>query len=231
MSLRMLSTESAISRLRRDLVLGALLQAALFAAALASLVILPLLLPQVNSSVILLTVFVVWVALMYNSAKTSRLSADAPSLIASGQFEEAEGQIELVLRRFSIFRGVKLQAAQQLAVLRHAQKRYRESAALCRAVLAQRGRADSPMSRSVRLLLADTMLELDDLRGTYEALAGLYQQRLALSEVLNLLVAQLGYEARIGAWDRMMHEVMSKVQLAELMPPLASARTQAFLAL
>jgi hypothetical protein len=227
----MLSTESTISRLRRDLALGSLLQGALFAAALGSLVVLPLVMPQVNSSIVLLAVFIIWVALMYNSAKGARLSVDTPVLIASGQFEEAEGQIELALSRFSMFRGIKLQAVHQLAVLRHAQKRYREAAALCRALLAHRGAADTPMSRSVRLLMAETMLELDDLRGVYDALAGLYRQRLSLVEVLNLLLAQLDYESRVGAWDRMMNQVMSKVQLAELMTPTSSARTQALLAL
>jgi hypothetical protein len=226
-----LSTDSTISRLRRDLALGALLQGTLFAAALASLVVLPLLLPQVNSSVALLAVFIIWVALMYNSAKGSRLSADAPGLIAAGQFEEAEGQIEQTLKAFSMFRGIKLQAAHQLAVLRHAQRRFRESAALSQAVLAQRGAAATPMSRSVRLLLADTMLEIGDLRGAYDALSGIYGQRLSLSEVLNLLLSQLDYESRIGAWSRMMHDAMTKVQLAELMPPPAAARTQALLAL
>ena len=227
----MLNTDSTISRLRRDLALGALLQGTLFAAALASLVVLPLLLPQVNSSVALLVIFIIWVALLYNSAKGSRLSADAPALIASGQFEEAEGQIEQTLKAFSMFRAIKLQAAHQLAVLRHAQRRFRESAALSQAVLAQRGAAATSMARSARLLLADTMLEIGDVRGAYDALSGLYGQRLSLSEVLNLLLTQLDYEVRVGAWDRIMHDVMTKVQLAELMPPPAAARTQALLAL
>ena len=67
--------------------------------------------------------------------------------------------------------------------------------------------------------------------GAHAALSGLYGQRLALPEVLQLLSAQLDYEARIGAWGRITHEVMTKVQLAELMPTRASAHAQAILAL
>jgi hypothetical protein len=72
---------------------------------------------------------------------------------------------------------------------------------------------------------------MKDFRGAYEALNGLYRQRLRLAEVLNLLAIQLDYSAGIGAWQSMMEGVMGKVQLAELMPTASSARTQAFLAL
>jgi hypothetical protein len=226
----MLSTEVAIFRLRRDLTVGTLVKAALTAAAVASLVVLPVVAPQAHPGVALLAVAVTWMVLGYNSAKSARLSSDAPALIAAGRYDEAEQQIDLSLRAFSLFRAAKLQVLHHLALLRHAQKRYRDSAALARAILAQRGAAASPLSKPTRLLLADAMLETDDVRGAYDALAGLYGQRLSLAEVLNLLAAQLDYESRIGAWGRMMHEAMTKVQLAELMPAAAAARTQALLA-
>jgi hypothetical protein len=75
------------------------------------------------------------------------------------------------------------------------------------------------------------MMELGDLRGAHEALAGLHSQRLSLNETLNLLAVQLDYEARVGAWSAMVSGVMSKVQLAELMPAVNAARAQAMLAL
>lgn len=228
----MLSTESAISRLRRDLTLGSLIKATLFVAALGSLVVLPLVAPDVHSGLAMLAVGVIWLMLSYNSAKSSRIAADAPALIGAGEYEEAEKQLEQAMSAFSLFRVVKLQTVHHLALLRYAQKRFREASALCHAVLSQRpGESAAAVSKPTRLLLADAMLELDDLRGAYDALSGLYGQRLSLMEVLKLLSAQLDYESRVGAWDRMTHEVMTKVQLAELMPALASARTQALLAL
>lgn len=228
----MLSTATAISRLRRDLTLGSLVKGTLLAAGLAAMVVLPVYAPHVHSALALLAVGVVWLVLSYNSAKTSRISADSPALIAAGEYEEAEKQIEEALSTFSLFRVVKLQTLHHLALLRHAQKRFREAAELCHAVLSQRlGTTAAPLSKPVRLLLADAMLEMDDVRGAYDALSGLYGQRLSLAEVLKLLAAQLDYESRIGAWGRMTYEVMTKVQLAELMPTPAAARTQALLAL
>src|SRR5688572_1802665 len=124
-----MNTDSAISRLRRDLVLGTLLRGLLFVAALGAVFILPTVAPQVSSGGALLAIGLIWLVLGYNSAKGARISAEAPTLIAGGQLQEAEAQIEEALRRFSLFRAVKLQAAHQFAILRHAQRRYREATA------------------------------------------------------------------------------------------------------
>lgn len=228
----MLSTETAISRLRRDLTLGSVVKVLFMIAAVTSLIVLPIVAPQVHSGLVLLLVGVAWLMVTYNSAKSSRLAADAPSLIGSGEYDEAEKQIDRALSAFSLFKLMKLQTVHHLALLRYAQKRFADTSALCREVLSQRtGAASESLSKPTRLLLADAMLELGDIRGAYDALLGLYGQRLNLNEVLKLLSAQVDYESRVGAWPRMMHEVMTKVQLAELMPTLASARTQALLAL
>jgi hypothetical protein len=226
----MLSTDSAILRLRRDLTLGSLVKGLLLAAAVASLVVVPVVAPQVHSNLAILAVGAVWLVLGYNSAKGSRLAADAPALIAAGKYDEAEEQLSKAVGSFSLFRQIKLQTLHQLAQLRHAQRRFADAAKLCLVVLGQRNVDKMPMAKPVRLLLADAMLELDDVRGAHAALSGLYGQRLSLNEVLVLLVSQLDYEARIGAWDRMMHEAMTKVQLAELMSTPAAARAQALLA-
>src|SRR6185436_9439421 len=125
----MISAESAILRLRRDLTLGTLLKAALAVAVLVAMV------APVDKMIALVVIGGVWLALSYTSARGSRLAADSPGLIAAGQFEEAERQIDLALRSFSVFRAVKLQSLHHLAVLRHAQRRWPESAMLCRALL------------------------------------------------------------------------------------------------
>jgi hypothetical protein len=226
-----LSTDIAISRFRRDLTLGWLLKALLLVAALATPLLLPVFAPNVSGGLVMLVLAGIWLMLTYNSARKAQTAADVPALIAGGQYEEAEAQLEQSVRQFSLIRAVKLQTLHQLALLRHAQRRYRESAALCQELLGHRLGSASGLARPVRLLLADAMLELDDLSGVHEALTGMYGQRLTLAETLQLLSAQLDYEARIGAWPRMMHEVMTKVQLAELMPSSAAASTQALLAL
>src|SRR4051794_5954185 len=126
----MLTAETAISRLRRDLTVAAAVKVALFAAVAAALVV-----PKVDKAVALVFVGTVWMALSYASAKGSRLAAGSAALIAAGQFDEAERRIDQALRRFSLFRAVKLQSLHHLALLRHAQRRWPESALLARALL------------------------------------------------------------------------------------------------
>jgi hypothetical protein len=223
----MLAVDAAINRVRRDLTLSTLLKLGLGIAVVACLMIGS----ETARFLGLVGVGSLWLWLGVNSARGSRVAAESPLLIASGQFEEAERNIEQTVRRFSLFRAVKLQSLHHLAILRHAQRRWQESAALARALLGQRLGPLQPLSRSTRLLLADSLLEMNDLRGTYDALAGLYREPLSLVELLNLLAIQLDYCSRIGAWQWMMQGVMSKVQLLELLPAAASARAQSLLAL
>ncbi len=227
----MISAESAIRGLRRDLTLSSLLKAVLLGAAAAAMLAGPVYGSAWYSSGVLIAVAAVWLLLSYRSAMRSSAAADSPLLIASGQFDEAEQRIESALRGFSIFRTAKLLSLHHLSVLRHAQHRWRESALLSKALLRQRLGSLQTLAHSSRLMLADALLELNDLRGAHEALSSLYHQRLTLAESINLLAVQLDYEARIGAWPSMAANVMAKVQLAELMPSAGAARTQMLLAL
>jgi hypothetical protein len=227
----MISAENAIRALRRDLTLSSLLKFSLLATASLCLLFGPMYGSGFTLTLAVLFIGGIWLVLSYRSAKGSSLAADSPILIATGQFDEAEQRIEQVLRSFSLFRAVKLLSLHHLAVLRHAQRRWRESALLSRALLHQRLGSLQSISRSSRLMLADSLLELGDLTGAHEALAGLYRERLSLGEAMNLLVVQLDYESRIGAWEAMMRNILSKVQLAELMPSASAAKAQALIAL
>ena len=84
-----------------------MLQSALLAGLVLSLLVLPFVLP--GYEVIGVTVVsVAWVMLIITSAKNSRILAPSPELIASGQFEEAEQRIDEALKAFSISRTPKL---------------------------------------------------------------------------------------------------------------------------
>ena len=72
---------------------------------------------------------------------------------------------------------------------------------------------------------------MNDTAGAYEAIARLYDYRLSLAEALRLLWVEQDYLWRIAAWDRMTANLVTKVQLAELMPTNQSARTQALMSL
>ena len=224
----MLAVDATISRVRRDITLGTLLKALFLCAAISCFVMAG---TENVRVIVLLGIGALWFWLSLNGARTSRAAAESPSLIAAGQFEEAERNIEQTVRTFSLIRGVKLQALHHLALLRHAQRRWQESAVLAQALLGQRLGTLQPISKPTRLLLADSLLEMNDVRGAYEALTALSQERLSLQETLNLLLIQLDYSARVGAWSWMTHDVMKKVELAELLSSASSARAQAFLAL
>jgi hypothetical protein len=236
-----ISTQHAITRARRDLTIGTVLKVALFAAALAAMLVQPVLGVRVDALLGLTVVGAVWAVLGFQSMRSSRLVAESPSLIASGQFDAAEQSIAGAIHSFTIFRTVKLLSLHHLAALRHAQNRFADAAVLSRALLSQistaggatkqlRG-APEGLGRSTNLILADSLLEMNDLRGAGECIGRLYQHRLSLGEALTLLLVQLDFEARLGAWPGMMRNLMTKVSLAELMSTARSARTQALLAL
>jgi len=227
-----ISVQEAITRFRRDGTLSAVLKAALGLGAVVVLAMHFLMLSQhLPPTLLLMVLGAIWLTLWYRTMKGSRMAAESSSLIASGRIEQAEVQIEQTLRSFSMSRAIKSMSLLNLALVRLAQKRWPDTAVLCREVLTVGKATPEHVSKSSRLMLADSLLELGDLRGAYDALAGLYNHRLTLNEALNLHRVQTEYLARIGAWEQMVQGIASKVQLAELMPTHNSARVQAYLAL
>ena len=223
--------ENAIARLRRDLTLSMLIRWGLVAAVLAALALEAAGVIPVSGSLVLALIGGLWLFLSYRSMHGSRMVAESPQLIAAGLYERAEQHIDQAIRSFSLFRNVKLRTLHHLAVLRHAQQRWSEAALLSQALLRERLGPLAGLSRSARLILADALLEIGDLRGAHQALMSLYQQRLGLSEALELTAVQTDYLARIGAWPQLTEGLRRKLELAELMPPERSARVQAQLAL
>lgn len=226
----LIRAETAIHRFRRDLTFGRVVRG-LFAVALVATFLLPLTGVGLDPLLVLPIIACAFLALSVGSVKGSRLITDSPSLIASGKFEEAERRIDQALRGFSLFRHVKVLGLHHLALLRHAQKDWRESALLCRALLGQKLGTLQGIGKPARLMLADALLEMDDARGAGDAIVDLMRERLSLPEVLKLLAVQLDYQSRIGAWNDMTNGVTAKVQLIELMPAANAARSQALLAL
>jgi hypothetical protein len=203
----------------------------LFGAALLCTFLLPLTPVRIDPLLVLPVIACVFLALTMGSVKGSRLITESPSLIAAGRFDEAERRIDQALRGFSLFRHVKVLGLHHLALLRHAQKNWHESALLCRALLRQGGHNLQGVAKPARLMLADSLLEMGDVHGAGDAIGDLFRQRLSLAELLKLLVVQLDYQSRVGAWDDMLKGLTTKVQLAELMPAASAARAQGLLAL
>ena len=244
----MISAERAIHVLRRDLTIGSTLKFAAGLAVAAAVLFAPA--AGAGASLLLIVLGVgIGLTLVNRGAREAAAVMDSPSLIAAGEYDQAEEQIERVLGTFWTLRSAKLLGLHHLAVLRHAQRRWRESALLSGALLRLsrpgwlggwvlgRATARQPawlppgIARTAQLMLADSLIEMNDLPGAYQALSALFSQRLSLVEAMNLLVIQLEYEARAGAWAAMLTNIGQKVQLAELLPAMPAARAQALLAL
>jgi hypothetical protein len=227
----MIQAEHAIARFRRDAQVSAVVRVVLAVAALFCLVGPVVFGRALDTGILMLSVGTVWLVLSFRAARGSVTTREFPALIAAGRYDIAEQRIERTLRTFSLFKGVKLLGLHHLAMLRHAQSRYPETAMLCRTVLGQRLGGMTSLSKQSRLMLADALLGMNDLPGAYDAIIRLYDQRLSLGEALSLLKIELDYESRVGAWPQMLHNVRTKVELSELMPAASSARCQALLAL
>jgi hypothetical protein len=227
----MLPVNDAVSRFRRDLLIAGMLRGLLLAGAVICILAGPILGFRGGEMILLMVIGAVWMALSVHSVRGARMAADSPALISAGQFEQAESHIDSALRTFSLFRTAKLLNLHHLAQLRHAQRRWRETAVLCQALLEQKLANLPSLARTALLLLCDSLLHLDDLRGTFDAINQLYRYRLSLGESLTLQLMELDYGSRIGAWEPMLSSVGVKVQLAELMPSVSAARAQALLSL
>jgi len=221
-AIRALRRDRAVSMLVRTFLAGGLLLGFVGGAMIGSLA---------ASMIMFMAVGLAWAALTYRSALSAAAAADSPSLIATGQFDEAENLIEQAIRKPSVFPNAKLVNLHHLAVLRHAQRKWADSARLSRALLSQRLKSNQLLARASQLMLADALVELNDLPGAFESLSRMYSQKLSLDEALALLSVQLDYEAKVGAWEAMVRNIASRVQMAELMPTKESARSQALLGL
>jgi hypothetical protein len=222
-----IDTRRAIAQLRRDLVLGMVLKFVL------GLVLVGLII--YGNEMLRMSAFcalgAVWVALAVGNRRGTALAAGSSSLIAAGLYEAAELQLSQSLKGIGFFRSSKLLSLHHLAMLRHAQGRWEESAQLSMALLNHRLGPLKGLAKSARLMLAAGLLHMGDLPGTYAAISQIYSQRLSLQEALQLLRVQVEYEACIGAWQSMVRGLPVKVQLAELLGAGDAATVQAYLAL
>lgn len=226
-----MNAREAIDKIRRDIALAMLLRSLLLVGAITSILI-DILKPHIlDASAVLIVIAALWLALSIRSARNSRLIGISPLLIAAGDYDAAEKQIEQSLTRFSLFRTVKLLSLHHLAMLRHAQRRYDEAVSLCRALLRQRLGKLTSVSRQAHLIFADSLLKIGDVQGAGLAIQSLQGQSLNLPETLNMLQVEVSYQASINAWDRIISGLETKIQLAELLPTLPAARVQALLAL
>lgn len=171
-----------------------------------------------------------WLWLSVSTARVARSLAAFGPLMADepGQAEDA---LREMLKVRPVMRWARLLSYHRLAGLRHLQRRFVETAAICLCLLNQPLKGPAAATRPhLLLMLAEAQLEIGNLPGAYQALAHLQQARLGLAESLQRLAIQTRYELAIGAHDHALHRARAKVELAELMPAKHCATMHAMLA-
>jgi hypothetical protein len=171
---------------------------------------------------------ILWLLASHASARTTRLALQAAQhAAATDQTARLEDTLARGLKRFTLYRSIRVMLYHHLAVLRARQGRDAEAAAICAALLAgdlvprvsgQRGK--------LLLLFTEVTLRAGGLWDAWAALGELAGLNMPLNDRLKRLELQTRYEAACGRWDRMLRQLPSKVQLSELMPAEESAAMQ-----
>ncbi|MEM9881588.1 MAG: hypothetical protein AAF800_01570 [Planctomycetota bacterium] len=163
-------------------------------------------------------VLAVWLALGFAGARTMR---ELPALgnLLDRDPDAGEARLDELQRQKLLPRWVRLMLLHRLAVLRHRQQRFAESAAIAQTVLTTARPGPAATHRGhLLLLLAEARLELRDLPGAWLALTELYRRPLGLHEALQRLALRTRYELSAGRPDAAVAGIDRKVALAELMP-------------
>lgn len=212
-------TDYIVSRFRRDVILAQCVRWVFFGAFVVCVIWLmraPADLQKwgmVGVAVLVLS----WVLLAGRSIRHARSAGAGTALLAAGRLEEAQRKLLEDLGGFTLFPAMKMAAGHHLAVIAHTQKRFADAANICRAILAVGSKALGPLKNASRLLLADSLLMLDDTFGAYDAFRPVYDEQLELHDRLLLLPIELRYELASGHTSWSVKDISSRMTLAELM--------------
>jgi len=177
---------------------------------------------------IFLAVFV-WIYLNNLSARASSQLPHITAMIDSDP-PAAEHALAEQLRRRPLLRWIRLMLYHRLAMLRHRQHRFAESAAICHTLLMYPTGPGRDSRAQLLLMLTESRLECRDVLGAYFALQSLHETRLSLVEHLQRLTLQTRYEVTIGADRAALRAAHQKIQLVELLPAPQCGAVHAMLA-
>ena len=171
-----------------------------------------------------------WLWLSVSTARVARSLTTFGELMAA-EPDQAEDALREMLSVKPVMRWARLLSYHRLAGLRHLQRRFAETSAICLCLLSQPLKGPAAATRPhLLLMLAEAQLEIGNLPGAYQALAHLQQTRLGLAQSLQRLAIQTRYELAVGAYDHALRRARVKVELAELMPAKHCAAMHAMLA-
>lgn len=187
---------------------------------------------RVMDAVVSSAVLVVLLVAMAMNAVSARVSRELPKLapLLDRDHEAAEAMLAQLLKRKPLVRWVRLMLYHRLAVLRHRQQRWADSASIAEAVLAQPMGPAGQVRPHLLLMLAEARMQLGQPAHAWPALMELHATPLKLVERLQGLALQTRYEVMVDRPDAALRKVREKVQMAELMPAAQCGAMHAMLA-
>lgn len=213
-------------RLRRELALDRAIRVVTFVTVLLAM----LLLPANLSNIILIIGAAVWIALSLISGRVFQQLPQITSWIECDP-GAAESAIALALPRRPLQRSVRLLLYHRLAILRHRQQRFAESAAISQALLFERLEPAVNIRTNLLLMLAEANLECGNLAGAYAALTGLAPLPLSHVEGLQRMALQTRYEVACGHDAYALQDLDGKIAMIEMLPGPPCGALHALLAI
>lgn len=151
-------------------------------------------------------------------------------LLTLGRLDDAENRLGRSLMRFTLSARAKLIVGQQLAALFFRRERHADVVALCRELLRHRLAGIQNVWINTRLLLADSLLLMDQVADAYAAIRPVYDMPLSLADRMKLLPLQLRYELASDHAESAVGALAEKVRVAELLDSPRAALVHALLA-
>ena len=222
-----------LGRFRRDLRLLQILRWGYFVGLLVVIVVAQLIRgPWANPLVMgtLLAFAALWFALAAWSTRRAQAVQLGSALVAAGELETASSILIDAMATFTMIPSVKLTACQQLATVAQRQGDHQATVRLGRALLRQPLRRARWLSTQCRLVVADSLLTLNESAQAYDVFRPVYDVPLSLADRLALLPIQLRYELETGHAESAVRALGEKVRLAELLDAPKAALVHALLA-
>lgn len=171
-----------------------------------------------------------WIALGVRGARLAREARLGAMLLEAGEIDAAQQHFLTALTGLTPLRSVKLLACHQLAVTAHVSRAHRGAAVLCRGLLAHRLGSMKSVATATRLILADSLLTLDDVVAAGDVVKTLSRTNLSLADQMTFLPIELRYQLSAGKSADAVESLPDKVRLAELLDSPAASLSHALLA-
>ena len=178
----------------------------------------------------LLVVSGTWIVLLLRTIGQLRRARTSSALLKEGRIEEAHQELLGALDSLSPLRSIKILACHYLAVAAHLGRRYGETAAICRELLAHPLGAMANLGTATRLILVDSLLMLDEFDAAAPVIQQIGASPLSLTDRLTFLPIELRYQLATDQAAQAVESLPSKARLAELLDSSAAALTHALLA-